>query len=161
MQIITVYDSFNAVVISDKRHFIVVFLTSKLATQLRADLRSLNTLKNSFCKLDHYHVSTVIQCASNRDLNVMRRELKISLPLALQAQGLMLAGNPDISVIDDPADINFDVDIRRLIHRLPYIALAEKLTLQFIGRGKHQLPDAGKPLLISLLESDLFMIVFL
>jgi hypothetical protein len=143
VQVVKVFDSFNAVMISDTRHLIVVFLTSSSATQLRNDLRSMNILKHSFCKLDYYHVSTVLQCASNRDLDVVCNQHKVSLPFALQASSLTLIGNSDISVIDEPVDINSDAEIKEIRVRFPYIAIANKLILQFASKGIHQLPDAG------------------
>lgn len=142
VQVLKVYNSLNALTISDRNHMITIFLTTICAEELKNQYLSLDQFKNSIIQLKEYHVSTVLQCASSRDLNEITQVAKISLPFCIQCSSMTFLGNRDISEIGDPTDINKDIDIVKIICSLSYYTLSTTL-----GRNqfpyRNQLPDAG------------------
>lgn len=143
VQVIRVYDKLNAIVINDRKHFVTVFLTDHACKEYRRDYESLDTLINSIAKINEFHVSTLMQCSSYRDLNLMMRTHKISVPFSLQANYIEFVGNSDLTVIDNPIDINLDPDVKKAMYPLNYITMVSNLVSNQFPSEK-QLPDAGK-----------------
>ena len=73
----------------------------------------------------------------------MMRTHKISVPFSLQANYIEFVGNSDLTVIDNPIDINLDPDVKKAMYLLNYITMVSNLVSNQFPSEK-QLPDAGK-----------------
>lgn len=146
MQVIRVYDKINTIVINDKKNYIVVCLTRKACDEYHETYPSLQLLKNSIAKIDDFHVSTLMQNSSCRDIQHMKNELGLSLPFALQCNKIEFVGNSDLTVIAEPIDIHSESLIKELLSSMIYITLTTKLIANQFP-DQRQLPDAGKIIL--------------
>ena len=93
----------------------------------------------SMVKLETYHFSTVVACASSREIT------GLSLPLAINCSKITVMGACGITTLGHPVDINRDPLVGQLIRKIPeprYLGLV-KLLVEKQFKGKSRLPDAG------------------
>ena len=142
-QVIETHESFRCIVVSDKDFFIPVFLTDLAIANLLNNNCTIRSLHNAIVKLQVYHFSTIYQCAADRDLPVLCKE--ISRPLVLQCSKIEYLGGDDCTTIGEPRNINKELD--SLLKSTGYINILDKLRIKQFPSQKC-LPDYGKAAIV-------------
>lgn len=139
-QVLRVHDDMKCLVISDGHNSIAVFLTHDCYRDVQLQTgqgEKISCLEHCLVKITKYHFSSIVQCASNRDLNKII-QLRLSLPFAIQCSKLTHLGLAEVSTIGDPKDVN-----KEMLPRCPSHGIIMKNILSKQFPNEHFLPNPG------------------
>ncbi len=125
VQVIGFNEKTKSIVINDKELSVNVFLTNACYEDI-CEQYSLQNLKYSQVKLEKYHISTVLQCGSQYELQTLHSQ-GVSFPLTLQCSKLSYLGANDCAIIGEPKDINKDRRVGNMILQTKYIDMVKRL----------------------------------
>jgi len=98
VQVLHVIPEFNSIIISDTVNSIAVFITLEGVREVLVDSNSSGTcldreLRYCQIKIDNYHLSTLVRCASLYDIESIRKTNRFSCPLSFHCSRVVYLGN--------------------------------------------------------------------
>mgnify|MGYP003387596417 CR=1 FL=1 len=118
VQVIRIFKDMCAIEVSDKSSSIVVSVSESCMKYLRTQdsFKNLPALRNAVLQLKTWHISTITQCFSLKDL---RRSMDhgMTLPMCIRCDKIELLGGDDCIIFGDPYDINQNKDIKTILSK--------------------------------------------
>mgnify|MGYP003386417148 FL=1 len=145
VQVIRIFKDMCAIEVSDKSSSIVVSVSESCMKYLRTQdsFKNLPALRNAVLQLKTWHISTITQCFSLKDL---RRSMDhgMTLPMCIRCDKIELLGGDDCIIFGDPYDINQNKDIKTILSKqINYSTMVQKFVrMQF--PNENSLPNGGK-----------------